>query len=313
MIKWKVSGSTGPERSWKFMSASFTSFYISETFPAFAALIKSVPFRSCWRFAFRGEKNPILFPWRGSANKIRKKLSLRKTESGYLSSQHPFRHILLHSIQEKGNAVIKMKNCLQYYLHLFRETLVQLAVRMRAIQTGPRQSRTPSEVRFAPFKLLCKKIIESRQTGVQLFLQSRARLLAGAQEVNQDYQCPRGNANCRDLVLEKDRLTEWPCSIHFLVNQSYDHVLLLLPHVWCPHISAISCPCPFRNASNIEFVCLLRFVSSSFARLLHDVRMTSPHNSCGALPPTLGTKKFLHQTVAKQDLRCVGFNNLRAI
>ena len=72
--------------------------------------------------------------------------------------------------------------------------------------------------------------IESGQTRIQLFSQHRARLLAGAQEVNQDYQCPRGNANCRDLVLEKDRLTEWPCSIHFLVNQSYDHVLLLLPH-----------------------------------------------------------------------------------
>jgi hypothetical protein len=41
--------------------------------------------------------------------------------------------------------------------------------------------------------------------------------------------------------------------------------------------------------------------------------MTSPHNSCGALPTTLGTKKFLHQTVVKQDLRCVGFNSLRAI
>ena len=26
-------------------------------------------------------------------------------------------------------------------------------------------------------------------------------------------------------------------------------------NAWCPHISAISRPCPFRNASNIEFVC----------------------------------------------------------
>ena len=30
----------------------------------------------------------------------------------------------------------------------------------------------------------------------------------------------------------------------------------------------------------------------------------SPHNSCGALPTTLGTKEFLHQTVVKQDLMC---------
>jgi len=78
--------------------------------------------------------------------------------------------------------------------------------------------------------------IESGQTRIQLFSQHRARLLAGAQEVNQDYQwgpkaqAPCCNANGWDLVLEKDRLTEWPCSIHFLVNQSYDHVLLLLPH-----------------------------------------------------------------------------------
>ena len=47
-------------------------------------------------------------------------------------------------------------------------------------------------------------------------------------------------------------------------------------NAWCPHISAIPRPCPFRNVSNIEFVCLLRSVSSPFARLLHDVRMTKP-------------------------------------
>ena len=103
-------------------------------------------------------------------------------------------------------------DCLQQLLDLFREALVQLTVGMWAVQTGPRQSWAPNEVRFAPFKLLHQIFIESRQTVVQLLSQRRARLLAGTQQVNQDYlwrpiaKPPCCNANGWDLVLEKDGL-----------------------------------------------------------------------------------------------------------